>query len=56
MGILSMTQASWAADQKTLERMERLIMEQQEQIEAQAKAIEALKKQAEKGKKVNTKA
>lgn len=47
IGILSMTQASLAADQKTLERMERLIMQQQEQIEAQAKAIEALKNQVE---------
>ena len=44
---LGMTQASWATDQKTLERMERLIMQQQEQIKSQAVAIEALKKQVE---------
>ena len=47
MGVLGMVQASWAMDQKTLERMERLIMQQQKQIEEQAKAIEALKKQVE---------
>jgi hypothetical protein len=36
MGVLSMTRVSWATD-----------MQQQEQIEAQAKAIEALKRQVE---------
>jgi hypothetical protein len=47
LSMLGMTQASWAADNKTLERMERLIMQQQEQIKSQAEAIEALKKQVE---------
>jgi hypothetical protein len=47
IGILGLARTSHATDQKTLERMERLIMKQQEQIEAQAKAIEALKKQVE---------
>ena len=36
-----------ATDEQTLERMERLIKQQQAQIEAQAKALEKLQKQVE---------
>lgn len=36
MGILATDQVSWATDQDALDRMERLIKLQQNQIEAQA--------------------